>query len=140
MLLSRRGAASKKNFFKCEKSLLVVFIVSSRQIPRDTSKRDTIIAVVVGIGLVAFLVSAILITFEHVGSRGVHGVIVEKRSVVEPVTEISVGAGGLKKEDIPGEFFFIVRDQIKGTVFTLSVSKSVFDRYSEGDEYFFAPR
>lgn len=121
-------------------NLLVLFTVSSRPIPRDTSKRDTIIAVVVGIGLVAFLVTAILITFEHVGSRGVHGVIVEKRFVVEPVTEISVGAGGLKKKDTPGEYSFIVRDTIKGTVYTLSVSKEVFDRYSEGDEYFFAGR
>jgi hypothetical protein len=112
--------------------------VTSRQIPRDTSKRDTLIAIVVGVGLVAFLVSAILITFEHVGTRGVHGRIIEKTFVVEPVTEITVGAGGLKKKDTPGEYSFKVRDEIKGTVYTLSVSKEVFDRYAEGDEYFFS--
>lgn len=112
--------------------------MTARQIPRDTSKRDTLIAVLVGVGLVAFLVTAILVTFERAGSRGVHGIIVEKRFLVLPSTEISVGSKGLSKKDIPGEFFFIVRDQIKGTMYTLSVSEEVYGRYSEGDEYFFA--
>ncbi|CEF48976.1 unnamed protein product [uncultured bacterium] len=108
-----------------------------KQIDR-ANRRDTLIAISVGVALVAFLAMALIYSFEHAGGRGVHGILVQKIFVVHPQTEISVGAGGLNKKEIPGEFSFKVRDTIKGTVYTLSVSKEVYDRYSEGDEYFFS--
>lgn len=114
------------------------FVVSSRRLPGDTSKRDTVIAVAVGLAVIGLFIGALMYCFERAGTRGVHGVIIDKSFVVQPETEITVGAGGLKKKDIPGEYSFKVRDTIKGTVYTLSVSKEVFERYSVGDEYYFS--
>jgi len=97
-----------------------------------------VIAIGAGILIVALIGFAILYSFESAGNRGVKGEIIEKIFVAAPETQISISTSkGLSRKEIAGEYSFKVKDSINGTVYTLSVSKNVFDSYEKGQNFIF---
>jgi len=108
---------------------------ASRRVTKDTTKRDRWISLVVASVIMFFLVFAVMEMSK--GYRGVTGTIVEKKFVAAPETQITVGDGGLRKKDIPGNFYFIIHVPQDDQDYSLKVDQVVFESKEEGEEFYF---
>ena len=69
---------------------------------------------------------------------GVEGIIVSKEFVPAPETQITVGAGGVHRRKMAGDYLLRVRvPSENGKVYTVSVDPSVYDEQRVGGPLLF---
>jgi len=103
--------------------------------PRPQRRRDTVISILVASAIMVFLVFGVLEMSK--GLRGTTGVIMEKKFVTAPESQVSVGTSGLQKRDIAGEFFLIVKTPSDEKMYNIRVPQTVYDEQEVGAEYYF---
>lgn len=104
------------------------------------TRRDALLAI--GVSLVAcFLIGAVfhLLFRQSVAAGGVEGVIVGRRLEAAPETQITVGAGGVRRREIPGVCQFTVRpaDGSGAQVYTITVDPATYAAHRVGDRFYF---
>ena len=108
---------------------------ASRRVVPDTRLRDTIIAVGVGLAMLAFVIWAM---FSLSSTSGVEGMIVKKEFVAAPETQVTVGRGGVTSRQVAGEYILSVRvPQENGKVYRVYVSAADYGSHREGERYYF---
>ncbi|MGF1656668.1 MAG: hypothetical protein ACFCU3_06775 [Verrucomicrobiales bacterium] len=113
-------------------------VAASRKIP-TTNPRDIWLGVLVGVLLFSALGWGVFALFSEMGSRGTQGTIVDKEFYQRPETRISVGEGGLRREERAGVWRLFVRSQRDGQTYVINVQEDLFNSKSVGDSYYFVP-
>lgn len=70
---------------------------------------------------------------------GVEGVIVSRRLQVAPETQITVGASGVRRRQLPGVCQFVVRpvNGAESQLYTITVDPTVYASHLVGDRFYF---
>ena len=106
----------------------------------DTSQRDTIIAVLVGIAVLAFVaVGIVMLSREpsRPSANQLTGTIVAKHARGEREQEIRVGRKGLASEETDTGYSFEIHVEKDGRSYDVPVSKQLFDTRKIGDQQSF---
>ena len=105
-----------------------------------SSRRDVVVAIVCGIGVLAFVVYGIM----SMGSKQreasrvtLTGKIVEKSFKPAPEEQISFGKKGLKTEHVAGEFLLRVHVDQENRTFDVPVVQSTYESVRVGDTFTF---
>ncbi len=112
---------------------------ATRRIVPDTRRRDTLIAVVVGVAILGLILYAVADFSKGVSANGrVEGVIVSKAFTPQPEQRITVGKAGLNTRQIDGEYSFQVRVPTEnGKVYKVLVGKPDYDARQVGEPFSF---
>jgi hypothetical protein len=112
-----------------------------RPVVRDTTKRDALIAVLIGILVLAFVGYGIMSMNQQsqtAAGNTLTGEVVEKRSTTLPKEQqITYGRGGLKEKTVDGEYILVVRVAEENRTFDVPVEKSVYETKRIGDQLTF---
>jgi hypothetical protein len=115
-----------------------------RVVVKDTSKRDMIVAVGAGLGVLAIVLAGIFLLHGEVGKPSdnqLTGVIVARHDSGEREQEISFGKKGLKTAAGDTGFTFDVRVESEGRTYVLPVNEGLFRSKKVGDsQTFIRPR
>ena len=115
-----------------------------RVVVEDTSKRDMVVAVGAGLGVLALVLAGIFFLHGEVGKPSdnqLTGVIVAKHDSGEREQEISFGKKGLKTGDGDTGFTFDVRVESEGRTYVLPVNEGLYRSRKVGDtQQFIRPR
>jgi hypothetical protein len=103
-----------------------------RQIIKKSSTKELILGLVVGLAILGFIVYATLSFNAQVAGLRQEGVVIEKTFVPDPEVRITVGADGVEKEQIPGNYYLKVRME-NNSIQTRYVDRVTFARYEVGD-------
>ena len=105
-----------------------------------SSRRDVVVAIVCGIGVLAFVVYGIM----SMGSKQreasrvtLTGKIVEKSFKPAPEEQISFGKKGLKTEHVAGEFLLRVHVDQENRTFDVPAVQSTYESVRVGDTFTF---
>jgi hypothetical protein len=105
-----------------------------------TNRRDVIIAIVCGIGVLAFVIYGIMSMRSQqreTSHATLSGKIVEKSFKPAPEEKISFGKKGLKSEHIAGEYILRVHVDRESRTFDVPVVESTYNSVSVGDTFTF---
>ena len=107
----------------------------SRRVIVSTSKRELFLAV-----LGALLVIGLLgYAFMNLGSNSVQtaitGKVVAKRFVPREETQLTIGAGGVQRQDKAGLYYLSVKANETGEVYSVLLSEEDYSRVNVGDAY-----
>ena len=107
---------------------------------KSTTTRDVIIAVAVGLALLAFVIWGILQMSHDTSNHSLlTGTIVSKHFQPQPPEEqLTVGKGGLDERNIDGIYTMEVRTP-DGHTYTVYVEKPTYEDRKPGDELMFLP-
>lgn len=92
----------------------------------------------VAAGLIALALTGITFYFllrQSAAAGGTEGVIVARRLNVAPETQITVGAGGVRRRELPGVCRFEVR--ASGRLYTITVDPTTYAAHRVGDRFYF---
>ena len=106
----------------------------------STSKRDTIIAVLAGLLVLALIVMGMSMLNKSTAlqqSNQLSGVIVAKNDAGQVEKEISVGRGGLKAKEVDSGYSFDIRVEKENRTYTVPVNRDLFESKKVGDEQSF---
>ena len=107
----------------------------SRRVVPDTRLRDLLVAVGVGMAVLAFVAWAVV---SLSSTPGLEGVIVKKEFVAAPETQVTVGRGGVTSRQIAGEYILSVRvPQENGKIYRVYVNAADYGSRREGERYYF---
>ena len=112
---------------------------TSRRVVPDTRWRDTLIAVLAGAAVLAFIVYAVAYLSRQSEASGMaQGVIISKTFVPRPETQVSVGHDGLSSRQVAGEYSFQVRvPQENNREYKVLVGPSIYAARNVGDSLLF---
>lgn len=70
---------------------------------------------------------------------GIEGVIVSRRLEAAPETQITVGAGGVRRRELPGVCQFVVQaaDGSGARLYTITVDPATYASHQVGDRFYF---
>lgn len=111
-----------------------------RTIIPDTRKRDTVIAVIAGFVVLAFVAFGLIILSSEHGKPSANqltGIITAKHASGEHEQEIRVGRKGLAARETDSGYSFDIRVEKEGRTFTVPVSKQLYDIRKVGDKQSF---
>lgn len=111
-----------------------------RPVIPNTSQRDTIIAILVGIAILAFVAVGIIMLGREPGRPSANqltGTIVAKHARGEREQEIRVGRKGLASEETDTGYSFEIHVEKDGRSYDVPVSKQLFDTRKVGDQQSF---
>ncbi len=113
--------------------------VNSRYIVPYVKGRDFLIAVGVGLAILAFLVCAfVLLSHQAAASGGVEGTITAKNFFPQQETQITVGREGVSSRQSAGEYSFQVRGPVENNrVYKVTVDPLVYNSHAAGDRFYF---
>ena len=112
----------------------------TRPVIPDTSRRDTIIAVLVGIAVLAFVAAGIFMLSREPGRPSTNqltGTIVAKHARGERESEIRVGRKGLASQETDTGYSFEIQVEKDGRTYEVPVAKQLFDSRKVGDQQSF---
>jgi hypothetical protein len=105
----------------------------------DTSRRDTLIAVVAGICVLAFIffgIGSFFSASHEAQANTISGTILEKQFTAQPEELITVGGKkGLRSKHIAGEYLLTV--EVKGERFEVPVDQTTYFLKKTGDSLTF---
>ncbi|MGV3532955.1 MAG: hypothetical protein ACO1QR_11335 [Chthoniobacteraceae bacterium] len=107
-----------------------------RTVAPNTSKRDTIIAVVAGLLVLALIVLGMSMLNKSTAlqqSNQLTGEIVAKNDAGQVEKEISVGRKGLKSKEVDSGFSFDIRVEKENRTYTVPVNRELFESKKVGD-------
>ncbi len=113
---------------------------SSKVPSPGSNRRDFIVAVACGVGILGFVLYGIfsMRTNQREVSRAMlSGKIVEKSFKPAPEEQISFGNKGLKTERIAGAFLLRVHVQEENRTFDVPVTESIYNSVGIGDNFTF---
>ena len=112
---------------------------ASHRVLPDTRRRDTLIAMLAGAAVLAFVLYAMTyLSRQANASAMVEGVIVGKAFVPRPETQVSVGRDGLSSRQLAGEYSFQVRvPQENDREYKVLVDPSIYYTRRVGDPLLF---
>jgi hypothetical protein len=107
-----------------------------RYVAPDTRRRDTLIAVIVGAVLLAFVVFGLFAMSQpHVSENILVGVVVGKQFTPQKEEQVSFSGRKLQgTKQIDGEYVLKLRVEKENRVYEVPVEKSTYDLKSEGDK------
>ena len=111
-----------------------------RTVAPNTSKRDTIIAVVAGLLVLALIVLGMSMLNKSTAlqqSNQLTGEIVAKNDAGQVEKEISFGRKGLKAKEVDSGFSFDIRVEKENRTYTVPVNRELFESKKVGDEQSF---
>jgi hypothetical protein len=114
--------------------------VVRRPIVVESSKRDTIIALACGLGVLLLVVWGMYVLHGEQGKPSTNqltGVIVEKHDAGEKEKEISVGRKGLKSQETDSGFSFKVHVEGEPHDFEVPVNEGLYRARKVGDKQTF---
>lgn len=103
---------------------------------QSTNRREVVIAVLVGIVLVAFLGFGITRMGKQASGASLTGTITEKNFEPFPETRISIGSQGVDRQQVEGDYTFNVRVP-GGRDYTVWIDRTIYDAKKVGDEFRF---
>lgn len=111
-----------------------------RTIVPDTSKRDTLIAVVAGIVVLALVSTGIILLSDasrKPSTNQLTGTIVAKNARGETEKEIRVGRKGLAAQETDSGYSFDIRVEKDNRTYTVPVPQQLYDARQVGDKQSF---
>ena len=110
-----------------------------RHLPAAHRKRDLLIALGAGGGILALVVFAFVsLSRQSFASGGVEGTIVAKHFLAGPETQITVGRGGVSSRRSAGEYSFEVRVPAEhDKTYHVTVDPVVYRSHDVGSRYYF---
>ena len=109
--------------------------VNKRLVVPDNSRRETIIAIVLGILLFVGIIYGIMNMGTGVAGKTLTGKIVLKEFKPQPEEQITIGKSGVKMKSIDGEYSFEV--DVEGRVYIVWVQKEIYEAKKIGEEFTF---
>ena len=103
----------------------------------NTKRRDTLIAVCVGLLVLAFFLFATTTITTRMSGKGLTGTIISKNFTPQAETQITLGQQGLKSRRVAGEYVFEVQVPPNNKIYTVWVDKAVYDSRKVGDSFYF---
>lgn len=108
---------------------------------RTPPRRDVLLAIGLGLAVLAFLVWAFLSVGSRTASanRLTEGVITAKHFAPrpQPETELTIGGGELRRREISGDCTFTVRARDSGRDYQVPVDEATFAARQVGDRFVF---
>jgi hypothetical protein len=107
-----------------------------RVIVPTTGRRDMLIAVCCGLGVLCFIVFAVVVMSREQGANSTNqltGTIVAKHFSGETEKEISVGKKGLKSKLADSGYSFDIKVKPEDRVYEVPVNKGLYDSRKVGD-------
>jgi len=106
-----------------------------RVIVPNTSRRDTLIAIVVGAALLVFVGFGVMsMSKPHASANILSGVIVEKQFTPQKEEQVSFSGRKLQgTKQIDGEYVLKVRVEKENRTYDVPVEKPVYESKKEGD-------
>lgn len=104
------------------------------------TRRDVPLVIAAALVGCILLGAAFYLLFRQSGAAGgVEGVIVERQLEAAPETQITVGAGGVRRRELPGICQFIVRpaDGAGARLYTITVDPATYAAHQVGDRFYF---
>ena len=102
--------------------------------------RILLAGILIALAVLAAIVMATVSLDRTMKSTGAFtGKIIAKEFTPEPAREITVGAGGLRSNDVPGEYVLKVETPDKSRVFNVWVDRTVYEAHKVGDDYYVIP-
>ncbi|RYD81717.1 MAG: hypothetical protein EOP84_10535 [Verrucomicrobiaceae bacterium] len=111
-----------------------------RTIVPDTKKRDTIIAIIAGLVVLAFVITGIVLlsnASQRPSTNQLTGVIVAKNARGEVEREIRVGRKGLASQETDTGYSFDIRVEKDNRTYTVPVSQQLYEVRQVGDKQSF---
>jgi hypothetical protein len=105
--------------------------------PSNTRRRDTLIAVGIGLLVLAFFLFATTTITTRMSGKGLTGTIISKTFTPQPETQITMGKQGLDSKRVAGQYTFEVRVPPDNKIYTVWVDKTVYDSRKVGDSFYF---
>lgn len=112
----------------------------ARLVIPSTAKRDTAIAVAVGLAILALVGTGIFTLSKVPGTPSTNqltGIIVTKHASGEQEKEITIGKKGLHSRETDSGYSFEVRTDPDGRVYDVPVPKVQYEMYQVGSKYSF---
>lgn len=115
-------------------------IPAQRPVIQSSARRDTMIAIAVGIGVLAIVIIGVAALMSQQGKPSANqlsGVIVAKHDLQQKEREISYGRKGLKARETDSGLVFEVRVEAENRTYEVPVSKGLYDARKVGDRQSF---
>ena len=114
-------------------------LTRSRRLAPDTRWRDTWLAVGVGLAVLGFVLYAVYALSNQAGTTGgATGMIVAKEFVSQPETQVTVGKGVVRAQQVAGEYILHVRvPEENNKVYRVYVDPVVYQACHEGERFYF---
>jgi hypothetical protein len=105
----------------------------------DTRLRDALISVAAGLAVLGFIVyAAVYFSRQSAAAGGAQGVIIEKKFVPRPETQITFGRGGLSSRELAGEYSFRVRESGgDARIYEVFVDSRTYAARQVGERFYF---
>jgi hypothetical protein len=102
----------------------------------DTTLRETLIAVICGVLILAFLVYGVMTMGarqQKASGNTLSGEVVGKKFIPAPEEQITFGSKGIKAQQIAGEYLLEVRVKGEERVFEVPVDPATYETARQGD-------
>ncbi|HEX8373188.1 MAG TPA: hypothetical protein VF585_10440 [Chthoniobacterales bacterium] len=106
-----------------------------RVIPSGASKREIIIAVLGALLLIALVGYAVMNMGGQSAENAITGKVVSKRFEPRPETQLTIGQGGVQRNDLAGRYFISVKAASTGELYNVVLSEEDYQRVDVGDTY-----
>jgi hypothetical protein len=109
-----------------------------------TSRRETLIAILCGLGVLAFLGYGVMTMGsrqQKATSNTLTGKVVGKKFTPAPEDQVTFGRGGVKSQHLAGEYVFEVEVKSENRVFHVPVDAATYEAVRIGSSFsFMRPR
>lgn len=115
-----------------------------RMVVPTTSRREMLVALLCGLGVLGFLTYAVLTmgsSQQKASSNTLTGKVVGRKFTPLKEEQLSFGRGGLKGKQLSGEYIFKVEVKSEGRVFEVPVDANTYEAVRDGGSFtFMRPR
>ncbi len=106
-----------------------------RVIPSGASKREIILAVLGALLVIALVGYAVMKLANNSSETAITGEVVEKKFVPRPETQLTIGGGGVRRNDQAGLYYMSVKARDSQEIYNVRLSEEDYNRLKVGDTY-----
>ncbi|MEO7933732.1 MAG: hypothetical protein ABIT76_11295 [Chthoniobacterales bacterium] len=108
---------------------------SRRVISSGASKREIILAVLGALLVIALVGFAVMKLGNNSSETAITGQVVAKKFVPRPETQVTIGGGGVQRNDQAGLYYLSVKARDTQEIYSVLLSEEDYNRVKIGDTY-----
>ena len=107
----------------------------SRTIVRAISKKEITLAVIGALLVLGCIFYGMAKMGNGAMKSSITGTVVAKKFVPQAETQLTIGNGGVQRNDLAGKYFLSVRVEGTGEIYSVLLSEGDYERVQVGDNY-----